>query len=228
MNSPHEPAARDARKTRLFWLALLELLLMGAAVWLDVLVPSLVIILIGVLFSLFRRERLAPDGPVFRRPGKGRLILTLLGWAVVWTAVEYALILPLQNHLLAETRHVDAFAQVRGNLPALLLLLLLSWTLAAVAEEFAFRGLMRRRIISLFDNPVIGVAVAVVATSALFGLLHAEQGPVGVAVTAIDGVFFSWIRRRYQSVWASVLVHGFLNTIGLVAFYFAGPLYGLW
>jgi hypothetical protein len=29
-------------------------------------------------------------------------------------------------------------------------------------------------------------------------------------------------------VWAPVLAHGFNNTIGFVAFYAVGPVYGLW
>jgi hypothetical protein len=29
-------------------------------------------------------------------------------------------------------------------------------------------------------------------------------------------------------LWAAVLAHGFNNTIGLVTFFFVGPIYGLW
>ena len=208
-------------------LALLELALMAAAVLLDLLIPSLVVVVIGAAFVLLRGERMPFHGPQPRlRPA--RFVLTMLGWALAWTAVQYGLLLPLQNRLLHGTRDVGAFAAVQGNLPSLLLLLLASWTLAALGEEFALRGFFHNRAASLFRDPAKGIVVAVVSAALLFGALHAEQGIVGIAAAALDGAFFSFVRVRYRSVWASVLVHGFLNTVGLVAFYFAGPLYGLW
>lgn len=61
-----------------------------------------------------------------------------------------------------------------------------------------------------------------------FGLIHTEQGIVGVLVTTIDAVFFSVLRLRQGTVWAAVLAHGFNNTIGLTAYYLAGPFYAPW
>lgn len=69
--------------------------------------------------------------------------------------------------------------------------------------------------------------VAVTGSSALFALAHTEQGAVGVAVTFLDGLFFSALRLRYRTLLAPVLAHGF-NTIGLVAYFLIGPVYGLW
>lgn len=208
-------------------LALAEVLFMTAAILLDLLIPSVLVTLAGAVFVLVRKERM----PV-TKPPKGfapaRFLLIMLLWAVIWTAVQFCLIMPAQNHLLNDTRNVDAFAEVYQNLPNLLLFLALSWTLAAVVEEIAFRGFFQNRLISLFTNRRLGIIVAVTFTSALFGLMHAEQGVVGVMVTAVDSVFYSVIRYRYRTVWASVLVHGFMNTIGLIAFHFVGPLYGLW
>lgn len=70
--------------------------------------------------------------------------------------------------------------------------------------------------------------MAVLVTSVLFGLLHTEQGAIAVLVVSLDGIAFSVVRYRYDTVWASVLAHGFNNTIGFVAFFFVGPVYGLW
>ena len=208
-------------------LALAELLLMTAAVVFDLLIPSLLIVLFGVAFVLIRKEKMPVASPP-KSLGAARFVLLMLGWAVLWTVVQYCLILPVQNHLFKGARDVDSFASVQGNLPNLLTFLLASWTLGALGEELAFRGFFQNRIISLFHNHAFGTAAAVAFTAVLFGAIHTEQGIVGMIVTAADGVFFSLIRYRYKSVWASVLVHGFLNTIGLIAFYFAGPLYGLW
>ena len=65
-------------------------------------------------------------------------------------------------------------------------------------------------------------------SAVLFGLAHTEQGAIGVALTFLDAVVFSVLRLRYRTLWASVVAHGANNTIGLVAFYFVGPLHGLW
>jgi CAAX protease family protein len=61
-----------------------------------------------------------------------------------------------------------------------------------------------------------------------FGLAHSEQGVVGVVAVAIDAVAFSVLRYRYKTLWASVLAHGFNNTIGFVAFFLVGPIHGFW
>ena len=208
-------------------LAVAELAFMAAAILLDLLIPSILVALAGAVFVLVRKERM----PVTKPPAGFkplRFTLKMFLWAVAWTAVQYSLIMPIQNHLLHDTRNVDSFASVHGNFPNLLLFLLLSWAMAAVIEEIAFRGFFQNRIISLFSGRKFGMIIAVILTSALFGAMHAEQGAVGVIITAVDSVFFSVIRYHYQSVWASVLVHGFLNTIGLIAFFIAGSLYGLW
>jgi len=49
-----------------------------------------------------------------------------------------------------------------------------------------------------------------------------------VITTFIDALFFSFVRYRFDNLWASVFAHGFLNSIGIITFYFTGPLYGLW
>ena len=74
----------------------------------------------------------------------------------------------------------------------------------------------------------VGGTVAVVLSSLLFGLAHSEQGLVGVTLATIDGAFFSLLRLRYASLWAAVLAHGYLNSIGLITYFVVGPVYGLW
>ena len=65
-------------------------------------------------------------------------------------------------------------------------------------------------------------------TSVLFGLLHSEQGVVGVVAVALDGVVFCAMRVYFGTVWAPVLAHGFNNTLGLATFFVVGPVYGFW
>jgi membrane protease YdiL (CAAX protease family) len=69
----------------------------------------------------------------------------------------------------------------------------------------------------------------VVISSLLFGLAHTEQGTIGVILTFLDAIFFSLIKMHYDNnLWAAIIAHGASNTIGLVGFFFLGPMYGLW
>jgi membrane protease YdiL (CAAX protease family) len=104
----------------------------------------------------------------------------------------------------------------------------LSWTLAALGEELAYRGYLQTRIVDVFGPGTTGVVIAVLLSSLLFGVAHTEQGAVGVVATALDAVVFSVLRYRYKTLWAAVLAHGFNNTIGFLAFFLVGPLHGLW
>lgn len=150
----------------------------------------------------------------------------LLGLSVVWTVLSIGLTIPVLEHLTGQRRDVSQFTAVQGNLGLLLLLLGISWALAACGEEIAYRGFLLTRAREVFGSGVRATWTA--AFLAAFGWAHTEQGPIGVITTFIDALFFAWLRFRYRSVWAAVLAHGFINTIGLVAYYVVGPIYGLW
>ncbi len=70
--------------------------------------------------------------------------------------------------------------------------------------------------------------MVVLLSSVMFGVMHSEQGLIGVLVVSMDAVVFSVLRYRYRTLWAGILAHGFNNTIGFVTFYVVGPVYGLW
>ena len=110
----------------------------------------------------------------------------------------------------------------------LALLIVLSWTLAAFGEELAFRGYLLTRLTDVLGSTRGAVVVAVLVSSVLFGLLHTQQGVVGVLLTTLDAVAFAVLRFRFGTVWAPVLAHGFNNTIGFIAFFVLGPVYGFW
>lgn len=207
-------------------LAVIELLLILLSVALDVFIPALVIIGIGAVFMLIRREKLPSLG--FHRGGLSRLAAKALGLSALWTCVDYCLILPVLSHLTNTRQDVSAFAQLKGNTGLLFTMLAFGWILGAFCEEIAYRGITQNRIAGLFRNQKAGIAVAVALSSLLFGFAHWEQGIVGVIVTAVDAVFFSLLRYHYKNMWAAVFAHGFMNTIGIVVFYFTGPIYGLW
>jgi uncharacterized protein len=109
-----------------------------------------------------------------------------------------------------------------------MILLGLSWTLAALGEETVYRGYIPTRISEVLGQRPAGLLLAVGISSALFSLAHTEQGVIGVGLTFLDAVFFSVLKLRFRTLWAAVLAHGFNNTIGMLTFYLIGPIYGLW
>lgn len=84
---------------------------------------------------------------------------------------------------------------------------------AGLGEELAFRGYL---------IPVLGlllgsVWVAAVLSSAVFGLLHAYQGWVGIARTALMGLILAVGFILSGSLWPAILAHAGLDLLaGLV------------
>jgi membrane protease YdiL (CAAX protease family) len=226
--APASSTTRTGPGPQWWLLAAVEVTLAVSVVLLDLLLPTVVLLGLWGVSSLVRREGPAQVG--LRPPGRpGAMVAQVLGLSVAWTAVVYAVVTPAVEQLSDERRDVQPFAPLEDNLPLLGLMLVLSWTLAAVGEEVAYRGYLMTRVQQLLQRtgPAAPVAAAVVS-SVTFGLAHSEQGVVGVVLTTLDGLLYAALRYRYATVWASVLAHGTINTIGMTAYYLAGPVPSPW
>jgi len=214
----------EDRRPRL--LAAVEVTVAVAVVLLDVGLPSLILCVLAGLSLAVRHQ--GPSSLGIRRARRAHMLVGTAVVALVWSVFQLAVTLPLTNHLSGEKQDVGVFADVESNLGLLLLLLLLSWTLGAMVEEIAFRGFLLTRVREVLGNGRAALIAAVIVTSVLFGLLHSEQGVVGVVAVALDGVVFCALRLYFGTVWAPVLAHGFNNTLGLATFFVVGPVYGFW
>jgi membrane protease YdiL (CAAX protease family) len=193
----------------------------------DLLIPSLVLVAMAGLSVLLRRR--GPSSLGFRIPDRPwRLVGQMLLFAAGWTLLDVGLLIPVTNHLTGQRQDVSGFMDLRGNLALLALYLTAAWILAAFAEETAFRGYLLTRLCDVLGDGRVGVVLATLVSSALFGLLHTEQGLVGVIVAAFSGAVFTALRLKSGTLWAPVLAHGFDDTIGFVWFFAFGPVYGLW
>lgn len=209
-------------------ITIIELVAVVATILLDLFMPTLVILGLMLVSLLIRREHISTMG--FKRPQSW---LEMAGFvfaaALLMQLFDAGVIMPILNRLTGTTIDYSGFASLQGNLGQLLAILTLSWTLAAVGEELAYRGYLQKVLGNLLGNSLVGVLLTVVISSMLFGLAHLEQGLIGVVVTTVDALFFSWLKRRYDNnLWAPILAHGFYNSIGVIIFYFTGPIYGLW
>jgi len=210
----------------------IEVVAATLAVLADLLIPSLVLLAMAVVSLAARRTGLRSAGwgsLGLRRLVNGRrTAAVVLGLTVLWSLFQLSVTMPIANHVSGHRQDLSAFDELQGNAGLLLVLLVVGWVLGAFVEEMAYRGYLLTRIREAIGHGHVGVWLAVLASSLLFGLAHTEQGAVGVAVVTLDGLFFCALRYRFRSLWASVLAHGFNNTLGFLAFFVVGPIYGFW
>jgi membrane protease YdiL (CAAX protease family) len=204
-----------------------EVSLAAVAVVLDLAIPTFVILGLMVLSLLIRREGLSTMG--FHRVARPWVLAgKMLVFAAGWSLISVGLLKPIANHLSGTTQDMSQFSDLQGNLPMLLTWVALGWTVAALGEELAFRGFVQTRMTEVVGATGARLVIAVLLTSLLMGLLHTEYGIVGVLASTVDSVFYSVLRYRYKTLWASILAHGFIDTIGFLTFFLVGPIYGLW
>jgi membrane protease YdiL (CAAX protease family) len=221
----HAPASSKAGRWWA-WIAAFEAAAAAAAVLLDVLVPTLVLLAMATGSLLIRRTHLGSLGlhPV----GGAGLVGKMFVFAAVWSLFQLGVTMPLASHVSGKQQDLSGFDGLQGNLGMLVGLLALSWTLAAFGEELAYRGYLLTRVREAIGPGRGGLVVGVVVSSLLFGLGHTEQGLIGVVVVTLDAIAWSILRIHYRTLWASVLAHGFNNTLGFLTFFFVGPVHGFW
>lgn len=198
----------------------------AAAVLRDLAIPSLVLLAMAALSSVVRRQGIATLG--LRRFTGWKLVGTVFALTVLWSAFQLSVTMPIANHLSGRTQDLSAFDDLDRNAGKLAAFLVLGWLLGAFTEELAYRGYLLTRLGEAFGSGRTGLLVGMGLSSVLFGIAHTEQGSIGVTIVTMDGIFFSVLRHRYRTLWASVLAHGFNNTLGFIAFFLAGPSHGCW
>ena len=113
------------------------------------------------------------------------------------------------------------FDQLKGNLPACLIALLLVWATAGFGEEIIFRGYFMRQFVKFFGESKVSIVLNIVLLACFFGFMHSYQGITGQLVTGSVGALLALIfyLRKYD-LWFIVAVHGFFDTIALICIYF--------
>lgn len=152
----------------------------------------------------------------------------MMALAAAWTFVNVGLLKPIENHLTGTRQDMSQFESVQGNVIMLIVWLALAWVVAGGGETMAFIGFVQTRLTQVIGSTGVRLAVSVLLSSLLLGLLHTEYGIVGVTISAVDGIFYNIVRYRHRTLWAAILAHGFTDTIGLMSVFLVGPVYGLW
>lgn len=220
------------RDTR--WAAALELaLFLGLFLLLGWLFPGPVVV-VGIPFPIrtavklvFCTGALWLRGSGWRAVGLGRpthwrpTVLVGIGTGLAWQAISSLVVNPLISHWLGRENDLSAFANLaNGNLGALALWLVITWTFAAFGEELVYRAYLITRLTDLVGTTRLGWLVSWVLASAVFGLSHAYQGLSGVISTMLAGLVFGGLYlARQRNLWAPILAHGALDTAGFILLY---------
>jgi membrane protease YdiL (CAAX protease family) len=146
------------------------------------------------------------------------LALVLLGVAVL--QLSGSMLAPVWEQLFGSGRDLTRFSDVAGSPGALIKLLALNWTVAAFGEELAFRILLMRGIAHVLGDGPVAFAIALIVQALVFGLVHAYQGPAGIAGSAISGLVYGGLTLAARgSIWPAAIAHGLNNTIGIMEVY---------
>jgi membrane protease YdiL (CAAX protease family) len=158
----------------------------------------------------------------FKRPASWRRILQIAaGAAALRIVLGDFVIEPLTAKLWPAIIAPAGAEQITGNIKVALLGLLLVWTFAAFGEEIAYRGYLVTRGADLGKRSVAAYWISVVVVSVLFGYGHYYKGPTGILDSGVAGLILgaAYIVSG-RNLWASILAHGFIDTVGIVALFF--------
>ena len=151
----------------------------------------------------------------------GRALLFGIVFGVAYQVFSLYALEPLMMWFGGEPPDLGHFAALRGNITFLLVMLALSWSLAAFGEELVFRGYLLNRIAELANRSRAGWALGLVATSVLFGIPHLYQGVSGAIIAGLLGLAVGALYLASgRNLWVPIIAHGVLDTTGFALIFF--------
>ena len=176
-------------------------------------------LLIGVAWGLIRLrgETLADIG--LKRPASWmRTFMIGIGLAAIVFAAMYL------SEKAGFRRDLSKFKDVQGNLELTVLGVFYALIGAGFYEEFMFRGFLMQGLAMLFGASRGAWIIACIVQGALFGVAHAYQNPLGIAITGTLGVLMGLlVLASGRNLWPVIIGHGLFDASRFVLFYFQGP-----
>lgn len=83
---------------------------------------------------------------------------------------------------------------------------------AGTGEELAYRGYAIPAL-----APLLGVGGAAILSTAVFGVIHAYQGILGIVRTALMGGVLAWGFLATGSLWPSIIAHTLIDLVAGIA-----------
>jgi membrane protease YdiL (CAAX protease family) len=187
-----------------------------AQVMFDVVTRVPEIAVVWLLLRL-RGETVVDIGLKWPRSWSQAVLIGFLAGAVVF-AVIYI------SEKAGYHRDLSAFNAVKGNLTLTVYGVFYSFFGAGFYEEFMFRGFLLHGLAMLFGASRAAWNVAVVVQGALFGMAHAYQNPLGIAITGTLGILMGFLfLASGRNLWPVIIGHGLYDASRFILFYFQGP-----
>jgi len=158
----------------------------------------------------------------FRRPEVlGVAALWALGLFLVDMLAVPAIVRGVSDALNLSPQDLSAFSDLEGNtLRYLVLLIPVTWGVAAFGEELLYRGFIYRRLSDAFGRTHWASAFAQLAQAVLFALGHAYLGPRGMLNAGTLGLAAGLaFMGNGRNLWPLILAHGLVDTVGITALY---------
>jgi membrane protease YdiL (CAAX protease family) len=156
------------------------------------------------LGSVWRAVKVGVAGLAFVLPlcVAGLILTTLVFWVLHLPTEQH----PLLEELLKPEKHTTRI---------LVLSLVQAAVLAALAEEFMYRGVL---MMSLLKYVSPGWAIAV--SSGLWAIVHLQGEPQAVGALFLLGLALGYMAYRTRSLLAPVLAHGLFNAVMILGRYY--------
>jgi CAAX protease family protein len=180
-------------------------------------IGKMLLVAVGCGLVLLRGEGLADIG--LKRPGSWMRTLAIgIGLAAIVFVAMYI------SEKAGFRRDLSKFKDVQGNLELAVLGVFYALIGAGFYEEFTFRGFLMQSLAMMFGGSHGAWIVACIAQGALFGLAHAYQNPLGIAITGTLGILMGLlVLASGRNLWPVIIGHGLFDASRFVLFYFQGP-----
>jgi CAAX protease family protein len=180
-------------------------------------VGKMLLVGVGCGLVLLRGERLADIG--LKRPANWMHTLTI---GIALAAIVF--IAMYLSERAGFRRDLSKFKDVQGNLKLAVLGVFYAFIGAGFYEEFMFRGFLMQGLAMLFGASRGAWLAACIVQGALFGIAHAYQNPLGIAITGTLGVLMGLlVLVSGRNLWPVIIGHGLFDASRFVLFYFQGP-----
>lgn len=219
------PAGSESAPSRPFRLAsggeavLAAAVVLGHNVWKVLPNEVPILFVLGLVSYRLRNGGFAAIG--FRRPESWGRVVAIAGAAAALRIGLGEVVEPIAARIWPPIVAPEGINEIAGSPGTALLWLLVVWTFAAFGEEIAYRGYLLGRTAEALGRSPAAYAVAAVASSVLFGYGHFYKGPAGILDSGLAGLVLAgayFLARR--NLWAAVLAHGFIDTVGVFALFF--------
>jgi CAAX protease family protein len=150
-----------------------------------------------------------------------RTVLIAFGAAATRLILGAVVIDPLTARFWPAPIAPSGIDAITGNVAVALRWLLIVWTFAAFGEEISYRGYLLTRAADVGARSKTAYWGAVLMVSVLFGIGHYYKGPAGMVDSGMAGLVLGiTYMLSGRNLWACILAHGFIDTVGVVALFF--------